>query len=140
MLNNIAGLQQDKQTSTQADKRSGHTPAFSRSPGLPVALSGRNWVKWLLIGIVVTYVAVLIVVPLVALINGAFAGGLGAIEAATGEVIEQRLVIELGVVAAQGKLEAVLAFGSAVTGAGGAAGLVEDGGDVTQEGDRIGGG
>jgi len=85
MLNNIAGLQQDKQTSTQADKRSGHTPAFSRSPGLPVALSGRNWVKWLLIGIVVTYVAVLIVVPLVALINGAFAGGLGAIEAALSE-------------------------------------------------------
>jgi sulfate/thiosulfate transport system permease protein len=46
---------------------------------------GRSWLKWLLIGIVVTYVAVLIVVPLAALIAGAFSGGLGAIGAALSE-------------------------------------------------------
>src|SRR5215212_1192110 len=45
----------------------------------------RSWLKWLLIGIVVAYVVVLIVVPLAALINGAFAGGLGAIYAALSE-------------------------------------------------------
>jgi sulfate transport system permease protein len=45
----------------------------------------REWLKWLLIGIVVAYVAVLIVVPLAALINGAFGGGLGAIAAALSE-------------------------------------------------------
>src|SRR5215217_1363047 len=45
----------------------------------------RSWLKWLLIGIVVTYVAVLIVVPLVALIAGAFSRGLGAIGAALSE-------------------------------------------------------
>jgi sulfate/thiosulfate transport system permease protein len=45
----------------------------------------RSWLKWLLIGIVVAYVSVLIVVPLVALIGGAFAGGLGAIAAALSE-------------------------------------------------------
>ena len=42
----------------------------------------QSWLKWLLIGIVVAYVAVLIVVPLVALIGGAFSEGLGAIYAA----------------------------------------------------------
>src|SRR6476619_5876348 len=45
----------------------------------------RLWIKWLLIGIVVTYVVGLIVVPLAALVNGAFAGGLGAIYAALSE-------------------------------------------------------
>ena len=46
---------------------------------------GRHWLKWLLIGIVVAYVAVLIVVPLAALVAGAFAGGLAAIVAALSE-------------------------------------------------------
>src|SRR5690349_8603942 len=60
---------------------------------LPTATIGRPssvvrrqaWLKWLLIGIVVAYVVALIVVPLAALINGAFAGGLGAIYAALSE-------------------------------------------------------
>src|SRR3954468_23873726 len=43
------------------------------------------WLKWLLIGIVAAYVAVLIVVPLAALVAGAFSGGLGAIVAALSE-------------------------------------------------------
>ena len=63
------------------------------------------------------------------------AAGIGAIEPAAGEVVEQRFVVELRVVAAEGKFEAVLAFGGAVAGAGGAAGLVEHGGDVAQERD-----
>jgi len=45
-------------------------------------LVSRSWFKWLLIGIVVAYVAVLIVAPLAALVAGAFSGGLGAIVAA----------------------------------------------------------
>jgi sulfate/thiosulfate transport system permease protein len=48
-------------------------------------VSRRSWLKWLLIGIVVAYVAVLIVVPLAALVAGAFSGGLGAIFAALSE-------------------------------------------------------
>ena len=68
-------------------------PRTKNYPGTPGSRSGtpwvvfgssirRSWLKWLLIGIVVAYVAVLIVVPLVALIVGAFSGGLGAIYAA----------------------------------------------------------
>ena len=45
-------------------------------------VSRRSWLKWLLISIVVAYVVVLIVVPLAALVAGAFSGGLGAIFAA----------------------------------------------------------
>jgi sulfate transport system permease protein len=48
-------------------------------------LVSRLWLKWLLIGIVVAYVAVLIVVPLAALVAGAFSGGPGAIVAALSE-------------------------------------------------------
>jgi sulfate transport system permease protein len=48
-------------------------------------VSRRSWLKWLLIGIVVAYVAVLIMVPLAALVAGAFSGGLGAIVAALSE-------------------------------------------------------
>jgi sulfate/thiosulfate transport system permease protein len=48
-------------------------------------LVSRLWLKWLLIGIVVAYVVVLIVVPLAALVNGAFASGLGEIYAALSE-------------------------------------------------------
>jgi sulfate/thiosulfate transport system permease protein len=48
-------------------------------------VSRRPWLKWLLIGIVVAYVAVLIVAPLAALVGGAFSGGLGAIVAALSE-------------------------------------------------------
>jgi sulfate/thiosulfate transport system permease protein len=48
-------------------------------------VSRQSWLKWLLISIVVAYVAVLIVGPLVALVGGAFSGGLGAIVAALSE-------------------------------------------------------
>jgi sulfate transport system permease protein len=41
--------------------------------------------KWLLIGIVVAYIAVLILAPLAALVAGAFSGGLGAIVTALNE-------------------------------------------------------
>jgi sulfate transport system permease protein len=42
----------------------------------------RSWLKWLLVGIVVCYVGVIVLAPLVALIAGAFAGGLEPIIAA----------------------------------------------------------
>ena len=48
-------------------------------------VSRRSWLKWLLIGIVITYVAILILAPLAALVAGAFSGGLGAIVEALGE-------------------------------------------------------
>jgi sulfate transport system permease protein len=48
-------------------------------------LSGRNWLKWLLVGIVVAYVSILILAPMAALIAGAFSGGLGAIALALSE-------------------------------------------------------
>ena len=69
------------------------------------------------------------------------APGIGAIEAAAREIVKQGLVIELGIVAAEGELEAVLALGRAVAGAGGAAHLIEDGRDVAQKRDfgRFGG-
>src|SRR3954471_15819869 len=51
-------------------------------PGSSFIVHRSAWLKWLLIGIVVAYVAVLIVVPLAALVAGAFSGGLGAIGAA----------------------------------------------------------
>src|SRR5262245_39245236 len=46
---------------------------------------GRAWLKWLLIGIVVAYVAVIILAPLSALVTGAFSKGLGAIVTALSE-------------------------------------------------------
>ena len=42
------------------------------------------------------------------------AAGIGAIEAAAGEIVEQRLVVELRIVAAQRELEPVLPLGRAV--------------------------
>ena len=63
------------------------------------------------------------------------ARGLGAVEAAAGHVVEERLVVELRVVAAERELEAVLALGRAVAGARGAADLVHRGEDVADEGD-----
>src|SRR4051812_28701229 len=64
-------------------------PTTKRPPNLvgrrSSVVSGRSWLKWLLIGIVVAYVAVLIVVPLAALVAGAFSGGLAAIVAALSE-------------------------------------------------------
>ena len=63
------------------------------------------------------------------------ARGLGAVEAPAGHVVEQRLVVELRIVAAQRQLEAVLALGRAVAGARGAADLVHRGQDVADEGD-----
>ncbi len=67
-----------------------HRPSTTEQPPNLVGrqssvVSRRSWLKWLLIGIVVAYVVVLIVVPLAALINGAFAGGLGAIYTALSE-------------------------------------------------------
>ena len=63
------------------------------------------------------------------------ARGLGAVEAPAGHVVQQRLVVELRVVAAQRQLEAVLALGGAVAGTRGAADLVHRGQDVADEGD-----
>lgn len=48
----------------------------------PVAQAGRPWRKWLLVGLVFGYMAVLILTPLFALIWGAFARGLSPIAAA----------------------------------------------------------
>ena len=67
-------------------------------------------------------------------------GGLGAVEAPSRHVVEQGLVVELGVVAAQRELEAVLALGGAMAGARGAADLVHDWQHVADEGHRFGGG
>jgi sulfate transport system permease protein len=50
-----------------------NVPTFKRSNVRTLSL------KWLLIGIVVLYIAVLILAPLAALVAGAFAGGLAAI-------------------------------------------------------------
>ena len=60
-----------------------------------------------------------------------------AVEAATGEIVHQRSVVVFRIVAAQGKLEAVLALGRAVTGAGIATGLREHGLDVANEIDPV---
>jgi sulfate transport system permease protein len=71
----------------QATSRKGHqaSASISQSPSLPVSLSGGRWLKWLLIGIVVAYIAALILAPLGALLAGAFAGGPAAIVAALSE-------------------------------------------------------
>ena len=45
----------------------------------------RSWMKWLLIGIVVCYVAVIVLAPLVGLIASAFSGGLAPIVTALSE-------------------------------------------------------
>ena len=79
-----------QQTAVNQEPRTKNHPATpgSRS-GTPWVVLGsslrQSWLKWLLIGIVVAYVAVLIVIPLAALIGGAFSGGLGAIYAALSE-------------------------------------------------------
>ena len=61
------------------------------------------------------------------------AARIGPVEAASGKIVEQRLVVEFRVVTAQRELEAVLAFGRSVTGARRAADLVEDRRDIAQE-------
>jgi sulfate transport system permease protein len=58
---------------------------FSRANTHPATFDLRHVRRWLLIGSVVTYLAVIILVPLAALVAGAFAGGLGTIMAALGE-------------------------------------------------------
>jgi len=68
----------------------GHRPATterkSQFVGRPSSVvRRRSWLKWLLIGIVIAYIAVLILAPLAALVAGAFSGGLGAIFAALSE-------------------------------------------------------
>ena len=64
------------------------------------------------------------------------AGRIGAIEAAARHVVEERLVVEAGIVAPQRELEAVLPLGRAVADALGATHLVDDRQDVLQEGGR----
>ena len=59
--------------------------------------------------------------------------GIGAVEAAARQIVEQRFVIELRIVSAQGELEAVLSLGRAMTGAGRASGFVENRRDVAQK-------
>ena len=56
--------------------------------------------------------------------------GIGAVEAPARQVVEQRFVIELRIVSAQRKLEAVLSLRRTVTGAGRASGFVENRRDV----------
>ncbi len=64
--------------------------------------------------------------------------GSDAIEAASGKIVQQRLIIELGIVAAQRELESVLAFRRAVARARRAADLVQDRRHIAQEGHLIG--
>ncbi len=61
------------------------------------------------------------------------AAGIGAIEAAAGEIVEQRFVVELRIVAAQRELESVLAFRRAVAGARRAAHLIQDRRDIAEK-------
>jgi sulfate/thiosulfate transport system permease protein len=78
-----------KQQTVMRQNQEPRTENHPGTPGSRFSVLGssvrRSWLKWLLIGIVVAYVAVLIVVPLVALISGAFSGGLAAIYAALSE-------------------------------------------------------
>ena len=67
------------------------------------------------------------------------AAGIGAVEAAARQIVEQRFVIELRIVAAQRKLEAILSLGRAVTRTGRATRFVENRRDVAQERDGLGG-
>ncbi|MBK9941180.1 MAG: sulfate ABC transporter permease [Kouleothrix sp.] len=60
-------------------------PQTAHQLGQGGSRAGAGWLKWLLIGLVVAYIAVIIVVPLGALVLGAFAGGPGAIIAALSE-------------------------------------------------------
>jgi sulfate transport system permease protein len=53
--------------------------------GRAVTLDSRAWIRWLLIGLVVSYVGIIILAPLGALVFGAFAGGVGAIVSALSE-------------------------------------------------------
>ncbi len=58
---------------------------FSRANTPTATFNLRHVRRWLLIGSAVAYLAVIILVPLAALVSGAFAGGLGAIVAALSE-------------------------------------------------------
>ena len=60
-------------------------------------------------------------------------GGIGPVEAPAGEVIHQRRVIKLRVVAAERQAKAVFPLGGAMTGAARAADLVDDGLHVPDE-------
>jgi sulfate transport system permease protein len=57
------------------------------APGGAASPKARStgWIRWVLIGLVVLYVGGLIVAPILALIGGAFADGVGAIVRALGE-------------------------------------------------------
>jgi ABC-type sulfate transport system permease subunit len=85
MTHNSTSLRQGEGTRGQADKGNEGEPSVSWSPGLPVSLSGRNWLKWLLIGVVIAYTGALILAPLAALLEGAFVGGVGPLLATLGE-------------------------------------------------------
>ena len=58
------------------------------------------------------------------------------VEPASAEIVDQRLVVDLGIVSAQRQLEAILALGRAVTGALVATGPCQDGFDFADESDR----
>ena len=62
-------------------------------------------------------------------------GGHRSVEAPAGDFKQQGAIVELGVVAAQGQFETVLALSRAVARPGSASGVVEHGHHVTQEGD-----
>jgi sulfate/thiosulfate transport system permease protein len=84
---------------------------IAQSPSRP--LGRRAWLKWLLIGVVVAYLAAIILLPLGALVAGAFAGGLGTIVTTLGEpdvlsAFWRTLLISLVVVAIH------VTFGTAV--------------------------
>jgi sulfate/thiosulfate transport system permease protein len=78
-----------KQQTATSQNREPRTENHAEAPGSWFSVlgsyTGQSWLKWLLIGIVAAYVAVLIVVPLAALVAGAFSGGLGAIVTALSE-------------------------------------------------------
>src|SRR4029078_13583492 len=59
--------------------------------------------------------------------------GIGAVEAASRQVVEQRFVVELRIVSAQGELEAVLPLGGAMARPSRADDFVENRRDVTEE-------
>src|SRR5207247_979536 len=63
------------------------------------------------------------------------AGRVGAVEAAAGEVVEERFVVKLGVVAAQREFETIFTLGGSVAGPRGAAHFVQYGRDVAEKSD-----
>jgi sulfate transport system permease protein len=82
MMDNITYGNQERAPARSTENRLGPSGSWFSVLGSHVS---HGWLKWLLIGIVVAYVAVLIFAPLAALVAGAFSGGPGAIVAALSE-------------------------------------------------------